>query len=197
MKANSLHLVAAAAAFGLLTPPAASAFNVGKRRIRCVPLASDPDALALDPSLTVPSLTAFVGAQAALPSLARCPPAVQLQAPWYAGGDGPGFCPVAYWDAAALAPGVLLLCAAVALRGYILERRLVVTATAVRTGRWAEGEGALADGGTTLMELADVGAWSCGPLGLALTSAATGERVYVPPFWHAKDVEALLGDRIP
>jgi len=102
MKPNRMRFVAAAA-FGLIatlgsTPPAA-AFNVGRRRIRCSPLPDELNALALDPNLAVPAVVAFAGAQAALPSLAKCPSDVQFQFPWFV-GTGPGFCPVGYWSAA-------------------------------------------------------------------------------------------------
>ena len=93
----------AAAVFGLITTlgslTPAAAFNVGRRRIKCTLLPDEPGAIALDPNLTVPAIVNFAGAQAALPSLAKCPSDVQFQFPWFV-GTGPGFCPVEYWSAA-------------------------------------------------------------------------------------------------
>ena len=83
-----------------------------------------------------------------------------------------------------MAPGVLLFGAALALRSYALQHRLVVTETAIR----------IED--VHLIDLKDIGVWSCGPLGLKMTSRTSGETVYVPPFFNAKDVEAILGERI-
>ena len=68
--------------FILQSLPVTKALNVGKRVIKCTTLPNNPNTAILSPVYNIPTLTAFVGAQATLPSLGKCPVDIQYQVPW-------------------------------------------------------------------------------------------------------------------
>ena len=178
--------------FLLHTPSAA--LNIGRRRISCTTL-RNTDAV-LDPNYNLPNLAFFAGAQAVLPSLAKCPEELMYQAPWFE-GSGPGFCPVAYWSLPALVPGLVLFAAAAAMRRYASTNRLVVGTDSLGTAKVEDGE--VVDE-APLVDFRDVEDWSVGPAGLSVRrrdgEGGASSSLFVPPFWNAKDVEALLEERI-
>ena len=72
--------------------------KIGRRKIQCTtPIGGNENVDALmEPRGNIPGILGFVGAQAALPTLGKCPASVQWQAPWFSGNvqNGGGLCPV-------------------------------------------------------------------------------------------------------
>ena len=198
----SSHVFLVAILFILQSLPSSNALNVGKRVIKCTTLPNKPNTAILSPVYNIPTLTAFIGAQATLPSLGKCPVDVQYQVPWYIGDGGNGLCPIEYWNLSSLLPGLVLFGIALILRDYASNNRLFTSDSSLGMISMGRDDDANENDVKTLVNFSDIEEWSCSAVGLRIkckTSSFDGdsdEVVYLPPFWNVKDVEALLNDRI-
>ena len=197
----SSHVFLVAILFILQSLQSSNALNVGKRVIKCTTLPNNPNTAILSPVYNIPTLTAFTGAQATLPSLGKCPIDVQYQVPWYIGDGGNGLCPPNYWNLISLLPGLVLFGIALMLRNYACNNRLVISDSSLGLISMGNGDNDISESSVkTLVNFSDVEDWSCSAVGLrikckALSSDGDSDDVYLPPFWNVKDVEALLNDR--
>jgi len=177
-----------------------NALMVGRRRIMSTtPVGGNEDVDALlEPRLNIPGIIGFVGAQATIPSLSKCPIANQIQAPWYLGDaeDGSGICPPEFWNWGAVAPGLVLIAGALAINSYINSNRLLVTATGLGTipESLAVSEAIKEDG---FVEFSDIDSYFMSPVGLFTKLKSTSSNKFFPLFWDQKSVEALLENRLP
>lgn len=153
------------------------------------------DAL-MDPSLALPVSTGFVGCQAALPILGKCPTVNQFQVPWFKGEGGSGLCPPEFWNAAALAPGFVLVLVGLALNVYSQSNRLLITDTSIGMVSSNQDMTTLEDdSSSTLTRFQDIDEWTMTPVGLVLKLKSSSYSFF-PSFWDVKSVEALLDDRL-
>jgi len=183
--------------FILQSLPVTKALSVGKRVIKCTTLPNNPNTAILSPVYNIPTLTAFIGAQATLPSLGKCPVDVQYQVPWYNGNAGNGLCPPGYWNLSSLLPGLVLFGIALILRNYACNNRLVVSDSSLgMISINGDDNDATENDVKTLVNFSDIEEWSCSAVGLRIKCKTNADDVYLPPFWSVKDVEALLNDRI-
>jgi len=174
-----------------------NALNIGKRVIKCTTLPNNPNTAILSPVYNIPILTAFVGAQATLPSLGKCPIDVQYQVPWYIGDGGNGLCPPDYWNLGSLLPGLVLFGIALILRNYACNNRLIISDSSLGMISMSSDDNDVSESSvTTLVNFSDIEDWSCDAVGLRIKCKTNADDVYLPPFWSVKDVEALLNDRI-
>jgi hypothetical protein len=170
----------------------AEALQVGRRRIKCItPVGGreDTDAL-MDLRLNIPFGVGFVGMQALLPTLGQCPPANQIQPPWFNGNPyaGGGICPPEFYSIVASAPGLAILSVAFASFLYFDANRMLVT---------KKGLGTLS--GTDMSSFQeevlfkDIEEWFTTPFGLVVKSEGFK---FFPVSWDTKSLEALLEERI-
>ena len=161
---------------------------VGKRSILCTtPLGGKKEDALMNPKPTLPFLLGYVGCQAFLPTVGKCPGEVMFQMPWYTGPQTAGFCPPEYWNLGASLPGLILLGAAAAMNVYANQNRLVITSTALGTMK--------ADGNIKDAEMVDfkgITESKMTPLGLIVKRGT--DTTFFPAFWDPKSVEALLED---
>ena len=176
--------------------PSSNALNVGKRVIKCTTLPNNPNTAILSPVYNIPTLTAFIGAQAILPSLGKCPVDVQYQLPWYIGDGGNGLCPPNYWNLNSLLPGLVLFGIALILRNYACNNRLVISESSLGIVSMSSDNDVSESSVKTLVNFSDIEVWSCSAVGLRIKCKTNADDVYLPPFWNVKDVEALLNDRV-
>lgn len=171
----------------------AKAFKVGRRRIQCsVPKGGTERDCLMDPRPNLPGVLAFVGAQATLPALGKCPIENQIQPPWFTGGAGAGLCPPEFWSAGTVLPGIAILATALALNAYISSNRLLITERAIGI---APSSAAAEEIAQSLTPLAEVDEWFVTPLGLVLKLDSGTYRAF-PLAWDQKSVEAVLEDRL-
>ena len=177
--------------------------KIGRRKIQCTtPIGGNENVDALmEPRGNIPGIIGFVGAQAALPTLGKCPASVQWQAPWFSGNvqNGGGLCPVEYWNLGAVLPGVLIIVGAATLYDYIKSNRLLITDTSLGTvpvtiDLTTTGD---SDAVADLVSFSDIENWYMTPVGLMLkTTKPNSNYKFFPLFWDQKSVEAVLDDRI-
>ena len=174
--------------------PSAEALTIGRRRIQCsTPVGGNPDTDALmDPRPNLPYIMGFVGFQAFLPTLGKCPPADMIQPPWYSGIEGVGgICPPEYYNLGASLPGLAIIGAAAAWAFSIEANRLLVTKKGLGT--------ASVNSGVSEFEeevlFSEVESWFMTPVGLVVKSPETTK--FFPLTWDQKSLEAVLEQRIP
>lgn len=168
--------------------------KIGRRRIQCTtPIGGNPSVDALmDPRPNLPYILGFVGCQALLPSLGKCPPIEQIQPPWFSGlpDASGGICPPQYYSLAASAPGLVILGAAVAWATYVDSNRLLVTDKGLGTIPTEQDIGNFEE--TVLFD--DITDWFMLPVGLVVKSAESTN--FFPLAWDSKGLETLLEDRL-
>mmetsp|Transcript_4021 Transcript_4021/g.5459 ORF Transcript_4021/g.5459 Transcript_4021/m.5459 type:complete len:197 (-) Transcript_4021:755-1345(-) len=174
----------------MITP--AHSLNVGKRRILCSkPLGGKETDALMNSKPTLPAILGYVGVQALLPTLAKCPNSEMWQRSGYLGSSGASFCPPEYWDLGLSLPGIIIILAAVALNVYANINRLVVTDKALGV--------VTTDADVSSAELIDfnkIEKWSMTPVGLLVQEASSGRSKLFPAFWDNKSVQVLLEDRM-
>ena len=166
---------------------------VGRRRIKCsTPIGGKPDTDALmDPRPTLPFLLGFVGFQAFLPTLGKCPPSAMIQPPWYNGVEGVGgICPPEYYNLGASLPGLAIIGAATALMISIDANRLLVTKKGLGTASVKSG----VSGFEEEVLFSEIDDWFISPVGLVVKSSGTTN--FFPLTWDPKSLEAVLEERI-
>ena len=174
----------------MITP--ARSLNVGKRRILCSkPLGGKETDALMNSKPTLPAILGYVGVQALLPTLAKCPDSEMWQRSGYLGSSGASFCPPEYWNLGLSLPGIIIILAAVALNVYANFNRLVVTDKSLGI--------ITTDADVSSAELIDfnkIEKWSMTPVGLLVQEASSGRSKLFPAFWDNKSVEVLLEDRM-
>ena len=169
--------------------------KIGRRRIQCTtPVGGNPSVDALmDPRPNLPYILGFVGCQALLPSLGKCPSIYQIQPPWFSGlpDASGGICPPEYWNLGASAPGLAILAVAAAWTAYVDSNRLLVTKKGFGTIPIKED----VKGFKEIVLFKDVTNWFMTPVGLVVKSSETTK--IFPLAWDSKGLETLLEDRLP
>jgi len=170
-----------------------SAFKIGMRRIKCsTPIGGKPTDALLDPRPNIPCVIGYVGAQALLPSLSKCPVDAQIQPPWFNGSGGAGFCPPEYYNLGAVVPGIAIILAALALNMNISSNRLLVTTKGIGTIDKTMDIGAVKQPEEILFK--DIDEWNMTPAGLIVKHSSS--TAFFPLYWDQKSVEALLDERV-
>lgn len=170
------------------------ALMIGRRRIKCsTPIGGTETDCLMDSRPNIPGIIGFVGAQAVIPSLGKCPIESQLQPPWFLGNSdaGGGLCPPEFWNIGALVPGILIISIAIVLNQYFVSNRLLITDSSIGL---ADPE-ALKDQVTGLESFRDIDTWFMTPVGLVLKLNSGGYKIF-PLAWDQKSVEAVLEDRL-
>ena len=146
----------------------------------------------MDPRPNLPYILGFVGCQALLPSLGKCPPLEQIQPPWFSGlpDASGGICPPQYYSLVASAPGLVILGAAVAWATYVDANRLLVTNKGLGTNPIDQD---ISDFEETVL-FDDITDWFMLPVGLVVKSSETTN--FFPLAWDSKGLETLLEDRL-
>jgi hypothetical protein len=193
MKKNSIFFTLVAI---ILTFPAftVDALMIGRRRIQCsTPTGGKESDCLMDPRQNIPGIIAFVGAQATIPSLGKCPVENQFQPPWFLGNAdaGGGLCPPEFWNAGALLPGLVILGGALVFNQYITSNRLLITDDGVGVVPSEVKKEERSD----LTPFNDIENWFMTPVGLFLKLNSGSFKVF-PLAWDQKSVEAVLEDRL-
>lgn len=146
----------------------------------------------MDPRPNLPFILGFVGFQAFLPSLGKCPVPDQIQPPWFNGNldAGGGICPPEYYNLAASAPGLAIIGAAVTWALYVNNNRLLVTNKGLGINPL---KGGIKEFDEEFL-FKDIKEWIMTPAGLIVKSSETK---FYPLAWDQKSLECLLEDRIP
>jgi len=139
----------------------------------------------------------FVGAQALLPTLAKCPNSEQFQAPWFQGPNGgAGLCPPEYWNIVASLPGILFIVAGIAINIYANKNRLLISNNSLNTVTVDAGGNDILEANNELVPFDDIASWSMTPVGLKVDRISSSSSKIFFAFWDAPSVEAVLDDRL-
>ena len=173
-----------------------SSLMVGTRKIKCAtPIGGKESDALMEPRPNIPGILGFMGAQAFLPSLGKCPVQSQIQPPWFLGNEqaGGGICPPEFWNPQALLPGLVVIACAAALNSYINSNRLLITEKGMGTIQ-TDQDISSRDYQEPIL-FSEISEWFMTPVGLILKQTST-KTIFLPLFWEQKSVEALLEKRL-
>jgi len=169
----------------------------------CTPAVGRKESDAImDHRPVLPAIIGYIGAQALLPALGKCPDSIQIQPPWFKGdGIGAGICPLEYWNLPTALVGAAIIAVGAAYNYYSTENRLLIDSSGIGTVKVKrrlkkETEGLVIDDRIDNMVLfSDIADWKMTPLGLLINRKLSSSSFYTIA-WDSKSVEELLKERL-